>query len=148
MQYTFKPININVDSVDEITGVIPVLKDRVIEKRGHVISFTINQVEDNTRALQKTRKEIDAKMEHEMAKMVNIEGFHPFVKEMSKEDLFTAWMYQEAKAMAEMCDKKLKEIEKQLAEDEAEVKEIYSQIPELAKSEEVLAEVAEIINEK
>jgi len=144
MQYNFKKLEIVADSVSDIK--IPDVNDRVIEKRGHVITFTLNQVLENTRALEKTLKEIDAKKELESAKMTNIEGFHPFVKEMSDQDLLTASMYQESKTLVKMCEQKTKEIKEQMESDAKEIEEIRTQIPELAISP-VVQEAIQIINE-
>ena len=144
MEYKFQPIELKVGSVSDI--VIPDVKDRIIEKRGHVITFTLNQVEENTKALLKSIKEIGAKKELENAKMVNIEGFHPFVKELSEQDLHTAWMYQESKTLAKMCEEKLKEINDQIEKDAIEVEEIKNQIPAL-NIHPAVEEAIKIINE-
>lgn len=143
MEYKFKPLEFNVKSVDEI--VLPSVKDRVIEKRGHVVEFTLNEVEENTRHLEKTLVEIKAKRQLEDAKMQNISGFHEFVTKMSDEDLFTAWMYQESKGLVKMCDDKIKEIEAQMESDAKEVAEIKAQIPELESP--IVQEAKEIIEE-
>lgn len=143
MEYKFKPLEFNIKSVDEIKFPLP--KDRVIEKRGHVVEFTLNEVEQNTKMLEKTFKEVNAKREIEQAKMENIEHFHPFVKETSEEDLHTSWMYYEAKQLVKLCETKMKEIDEQMESDAKEVAEIKAQIPELV--EPIVAEAEEIINE-
>ncbi len=43
MEYKLKPIELNVSKVEEIT--FPELKDRVIQKYGDVVEFTLNEVE-------------------------------------------------------------------------------------------------------
>ena len=144
MQYNFKKLEIVADSVSDIK--IPDVNDRVIEKRGHVITFSLNQVLENTRVLEKTLKEIEAKKELESAKMINIEGFHPFVKELSEQDLHTAFMYQQSKALVTMCEAKAKEIKDQMESDAKEVEEIKSQIPEL-NIHPAVEEAVKIINE-
>ena len=144
MQYNFKKLEIVADSVSDIK--IPDVNDRVIEKIGHVITFSLNQVLENTRVLEKTLKEIEAKKELESAKMINIEGFHPFVKELSEQDLHTAFMYQQSKALVTMCEAKAKEIKDQMESDAKEVEEIKSQIPEL-NIHPAVEEAVKIINE-
>jgi len=144
MQYNFKKLEIVADSVSDIK--IPDVNDRVIEKIGHVITFSLNQVLENTRVLEKTLKEIEAKKELESAKMINIEGFHPFVKELSEQDLHTAFMYQQSKALVTMCEAKAKEIKDQMESDAKEVEEIKSQIPEL-NIHLAVEEAVKIINE-
>lgn len=136
MEYKLKPINIDIKTKGKGEVVMPAdIKDRVIEKRGHVVTFTMNEIEANTQLLLKNRKEIQAKKDFEDAKMKNIEAFHAWVKRISDERLFTAWMYQEAKGIVKLCNDKLAEIDKQIADDEVEVAEIRKQIPELAKSQ-------------
>lgn len=143
MQYNFKPINIVADSPEKV--VFPEAKDRVIEKRGHVVEFTLNEVEANTRILEKTKKELTAKRDLDAAKMENIESFHPFVKEMSEQDLHTAWMYFESKGIVKVCEKKIKEIQEQMESDAEEVAEIKAQIPELNVAP-IVEEANRIIN--
>lgn len=138
-------MSIKADSVEGVS--FPSIKDRVIEKVGHVITFTLNQIEENTKLLLRSKTEITAKKDLENSKAVNIEGFHPFVKELSEEQLFTAWMYHESKTKVKLCTDKLEEIETQMAEDIKEVEEIKKQIPQLDVSE-VVQESTEIINEK
>lgn len=133
MEYKIKSINIEADSADGI--VFPEIKDRVIEKRGGVDEFTINDIELNTKNLLNTKKELEAKKNYENVKKENIESHHPFVLEMSAQDLFTAWMYKEASGWVKICDEKLAEIEKQLETDALELAEIKKQIPELADIE-------------
>lgn len=133
MEYKIKPINIEADSAKGI--VFPDIKDRVIEKYGGVDEFTINDIELNTKNLLNTKKELEAKKKYENVKKENIEQHHPFVLEMSEQDLFTAWMYKEASGWVKLCDEKLVEIEKQLEADAIEIAEIKKQIPELAAIE-------------
>lgn len=107
-------------------------KEALIEKRGHVISFTLGQVESNTMQNKKIERELIGFREVNAAKVANIEQHHPFVLKMSEQDLFTVHMYQEAKAMVKGYESKLKEVVAQIASDDAEVEEIKKQIPELA----------------
>lgn len=128
-EYKLQSINIEADNVEDV--VIPEVKDRIIEKTGHVTEFTLRAVEENMAIVDKNIKEIVAKRDHEDAKMQNIQHFHPFVLEMSDEDLLTAWLYQEARGIVQLCDTKLAEINEQREKDLAEIAEIKAQIPEL-----------------
>lgn len=107
-------------------------RSSVIEKRGYTITFTLTELEANDRQMEKQAKELEAKRDYEAAKMTNIETNHPFVLDMSEQDLFTAHMYMEAKATRRVCDLKATEIRTQLAEDAAEIAEILKQVPALA----------------
>ncbi len=130
MEYNFKPVHLEVESAEGI--VFPDMKERVIEKHGEVIEFTMSDIELNTKNLSNTKKELEAKRKYENVKKENIEQHHPFVLEMSEQDLFTAWMYKEAAGWVKLCDDKIKEIDDQLATDAEEIAEIRKQIPELA----------------
>lgn len=72
-------------------------KDNVIEKRGLTATFTVNDFEKNIERMQKIIKELEGTHRLNLATMENIEHHHPFVKEMSEQDLNTAAMYYEAK---------------------------------------------------
>ncbi len=133
MEYKIKSINIDANSAEGI--VFPDMKDRVIEKRGGVDEFTMNDIELNTKNLLNTKKELEAKRQYENVKKENIEQHHPFVLDMSEQDLFTAWMYKEAAGWVILCDEKLKLIEEQLETDALEIAEIKKQIPELSSIE-------------
>lgn len=106
-------------------------KESVIEKTGHVIRFSMYEVERDQLSNAKELRAVEGKREVEAAKMSNIEHFHPFVLDLTPEQLMTVYMYQEAKVFVEVCDKKIAEFKK--AEDELaeEIVELYKQIPEL-----------------
>lgn len=111
------------------------VKDSKIEKLGVVVTFTMREVEAHEAMLRKLQKELQAKLDFEQAKMFNVERNHSFVKDMSPQDLFTAHMYQDARANSTAARDKLTEVEKQLSDYENEKIEIVKQIPELANVE-------------
>ena len=137
MEYKFKEVETH--ETDQGSEPLPI-KERPIEKRGHVITFTLQEVEDNDKINRRNLKEITAKRDYEAAKMVNIEEHHPMVKEIPEFDRYTIHMYQEACAMVKACDAKIEEIEKQLNEDTAEIIEIKKQLPELVEADALPAE--------
>lgn len=145
MKYKLKRVNIKVDDVSGIN--FPALKDREIIKTGHEDIFTLNQIEAAQAHYQKTLKELKAQIELDSAKMINIEHFHPEVKDYTDEQLVTAWLYQESKGRVKLYTEKAAEIEEQLAKDAEEVAEILKQIPELKVSP-VVEEATKIINEQ
>lgn len=110
-------------------------RDSVIEKRGDVYTFTFNDIEREKIRYGKTLKELVGNRDFQAAKMKNIEEHHPFVLEMSEQDMFTAHMYQEAKAVVVVCDPKIAEVEKLLKDYEDEQAELIKQLPELAAPE-------------
>mgnify|MGYP000997223324 CR=1 FL=1 len=42
MEYKFKPIEFNIEKVEDIE--LPTARDRVIEKRGDVVEFSMNDI--------------------------------------------------------------------------------------------------------
>lgn len=107
--------------------------DKIIEKTGHTITFTMQEVELNTASLLKVKKEIEAKKELEKAKMENIQSFHPFIFDMNEQDLLTCWLYKESKGIVDMCIKKLEQIDKQMEDDRLEIIEINRQLSGIAE---------------
>jgi len=133
MEYKLKPVHIDADKVENVD--FPQLKDRVIEKHGEVLEFSLSDVEENVKNLKKTKTELEAKLKYETMRKENVEHHHPFVLEMSEEDRFTAHMYQEATQWVKICNEKLALIDEQLKKDAEEIEEIKKQIPELASVE-------------
>lgn len=130
LKYKLQPVHLNADSPEELD--FPNLRDRIIEKRGDVYTFSLSEIDENTAKMLQSKKELSAKRDYEKAVMENIEHFHPkLIKKLSDEDLLTAWMYKQSKGHVEMCEKNIEKIDKQLEEDRLEVEEIMRQIPEL-----------------
>lgn len=129
ISYKLKQINIDAKDLGDVK--FPNLADRVIEKSGHVDEFTMNDIKSNQKYNAKNRVELNGKMRYEKAIMTNIEDNHKFVKKLTDEQLFTAWMYQESKKKVEICEKTIAEIDEETKKSEVEIDEIVSQIPEL-----------------
>ena len=141
--YKLKPVNLEVNSVEEIKF-IP-FRERIIEKHGEVIPFTLKEIEDTISENVKRRKENVAKLEYETAKKENIEHFHPFVKELTPEQLFTAHMYKEACAWIDISNKNIEDIDNQTKLDNEEIVEIKKQIPDLDIKESVESPYVEVV---
>lgn len=141
MEYSLKKINIDAEKGEKVE--FPPLADRVIEMRGQVVEITLSGLAITQANRLKKIKEFTAKREFEQAKIVNIESFHPFVKELSEQDLLTAWMYFESKAMIKGCDDEIAKNQGYVDIDNAEIEEIKKQIPELS---EAALEVDKMIN--
>lgn len=129
IEYKLKPLELSVESVEDIY--VPELKDRVIEKTGHTVEFSLADTELDLKNIDKNLLELKAKKELEDAKCENISSFHPFVLELTDEELHTAWLYQQSKAVAELCDKKIEALEEERVDYLKEIENIKSQIPEL-----------------
>lgn len=111
------------------------VNDSVIEKTGHVTTFTLREVRNSILMNEKTKKELEGRAILDSAKMTNIEQNHPFVLEMSEQDLFTAHMYMEAKATARVCKQKAEQLAKAIEEDTAEIAVMLEKMPELVPVE-------------
>lgn len=106
-------------------------RESVIELHGKPIEFTLYGMEASIAGAEKTIKELESTSKLNAAKMDNIERNHPFVKEMSEQDLFTAHMYQEAKAIVLVCNKKADEFKAAKAKDEAALVDLFEKMPDL-----------------
>lgn len=145
MDITYKlvPINLELDKPED--AVPPALNERVIEKHGEVIKFTLKDIEDTVAENVKRKKENLAKLQYETARKENIEHFHPFVKDLTPEQLLTVYMYKEACSWIEISNKNIENIDKQNKIDQDEIAEIKKQIPFLDVKEPVESPYVEIV---
>lgn len=99
-------------------------EDEIIAKSGHTFEFTKSSVIESMLKMAKIKKELTAQLGVNKAEMENYLHFHPFLKDMSEEDLQFAFLYERSFATAKECEKKLEEIaeaEKEIADDVAEI---------------------------
>lgn len=115
-------------------------EDTIIKKSGTTVEFSMGQIKASEDQLEKIKRELQGQIDVEGAKMVNIETHHPFVLKMSEQDMFTAHMYQGAKAIVLVGKQKIEEIDKALNDYKAEKEEIRKQISDL----DVPAEAAKV----
>lgn len=134
MEYKIKPVSIEADGVADVS--FPHLKDRVIEKTGATIEFTMRQLDDNMALLKKSKAEIEPVISHAKAKIDNVEHHHPKIKELTGEELVAAHMYLEAKDVIKDGEAKLQQIEDLITSQSVETLEIKAQIPEFTKLDE------------
>lgn len=104
------------------------INDAIIEKTGHAIQFTLQDMERNEQDLEKFKRECEATANNRKLTIENIESFHPFVTELSEEDLHTAFMYYKAKEDYKAYTSKLEEVLKVLGESYKEKAEIKGQL--------------------
>lgn len=110
--------------------------DKVIEKRGHLVTFTLREINKNVEAFERNIKEMKAKIEYEGAKMKNIEEHHPFVKDVPEFERHTIHMYHEAERMKKAAERVLLMHEQDFAELNAELEEMKVQVPEVFEEDE------------
>lgn len=119
-------------SIGELNSNEP--KASIIEKRGAVLNFTMNDLEANLEKLRKMEKELSGNLELQEAKRLNYEHHHPVILTLSEEDQYAIFLYYEARALINSSSNKLAEVREQIEKDEAERSEILSQIPEVGKT--------------
>lgn len=89
-------------------------KGALIRKSGITADFTVAGMEGEQHKLEKIIKELKGKQAHAKSVTDNIEAHHPFVKDMSEQDMFTVHMYYESYALAKGLPEKIAEMEVQL----------------------------------
>lgn len=114
----------------------PDYKDSTIEKSGIKSTFTLREIEKHRADLTTIKTELEAQIKVQDATTTNIESFHPFVKDMSMEDMHAAGMFYEARGLRDKCQAKLDEIVKLLADEAAEEETIMTTLG-LVKAEPV-----------
>ncbi len=107
----------------------------VIEKIGHKIHFTVEEIEKHQEFLAKKLESAIAQRDLEDAKMKNIEDNHEYVKELDALKLHTIHMYREAQIHRDEQKTLIRNIENAQKDYEDELKEIAKQIPETNESE-------------
>ena len=110
------------------------LQDYIIEQTGHTNTFALHEVEKVKRDQEKLRKELDGNIKTQQVTVDNIEQHHPFVKEMSEQDLFTCSMYHSAKERIKLFNSKLEELDNIEKIQNEDLAEMYKQLPELLVS--------------
>jgi hypothetical protein len=73
--------------------------ETLIEKSNIKADFTPRQMLNDQESARRVIKELKGKLDIETKKCDNIEHHHPFVKDMTLEQLYTCHMYYEAKAL-------------------------------------------------
>jgi len=136
MEYTIKNISLDVENLDELQ--FPHIKDRTIQKHGDVVEFTFREVESDMDRFGKLKTELEAYLKHESAAIENIEHFHPFVKEVSEEQLSVYATYHKYKAGYKAHESKLAEVDEAIKKLGEEMEDMKTQIPELNVVEEEL----------
>jgi hypothetical protein len=102
--------------------------DHVIEKSNVSVDFTVRQVSQNVELMLKSKRELQAKLDYEKARIVNVEHFHKFVKRLSPVELQAAYIYVEAKEFVSQIVPKIAELEVAVATDLASLAEVERQI--------------------
>jgi hypothetical protein len=87
-----------------------------IEKGGITATFTLADVEEHEETLRTFKKEREAEITVEEAKMENIRHFHPVVNTLDDQQLTAVALFKESKTTVDKSKAKLKEVDEALAE--------------------------------
>jgi hypothetical protein len=104
--------------------------EKVIEKTGHVITFTMKDIKSHTEKLNALKSRYESELSVEQAKKTNVEMNHPFVLDFDEQQLVTIQVYSDALKNIAERNLVIGNITKQLEEYEEETKEIISQLQE------------------
>lgn len=99
-------------------------KDTLIEKDNIRATFSIRDFEQNIERMEKTIREVEAKFKHEKLVMDNIEKHHKFIKKMTEQEIYTAWMYREAQEVVKQYEPRLKEFKEAVETERAEMEHV------------------------
>lgn len=94
-------------------------REAVIEKAGITATFTLAEVEAMQGRNKTSKKETEAQIMLEKAKMTNIENHYPFVKDLDGLRLTAAALYKEAKTYVEKAEPMLASLDAAIAENDA-----------------------------
>lgn len=98
-------------------------KQSVIEKGGITADFTIAEIEAMQERNKKALKETEGQLEIKQAEIVNIDHFHPTIKDMTGEELTAAWIYKEATDYVNKSGAVIDNLKAAIAENDATIAE-------------------------
>lgn len=94
-------------------------KEAVIEKAGITAEFTLAEVEAIQAHNKKALRETEGQLEIKKAEIVNIDHFHPMIKELTGPQLTAAWIYKEALDYIQKAEPTIKRLNEAIAENDA-----------------------------
>lgn len=103
-------------------------KEAVIEKAGIKSEFTIAEVEAMQDHNKKALAETEGNLELRRAEIVNIDHFHPMIKDMTGEQLAAAWIYKEALDFIRKAEPAIETIKAAIAENDALIDQVISDL--------------------
>lgn len=102
--------------------------DTVIERSGIKAHLTLREVQDARRYNLKFKKELEAKIKLDKAKISNVESNHPVVKTLEPVEIAAVLIYADALDSIRKCEKKIKEVDEGNADLEQTEKDIAAQV--------------------
>ena len=85
-------------------------KASVVERSNMKNEFTLHDVENNVKELDRMEKELSSQKSLCEKTCDNITRNHPFVKDLTPEQIHHVWMYQENKTVVDDASAKLDEV--------------------------------------
>lgn len=125
-----KKMKYNFREKDDLTNGKPV-NEIVIQKHGHIVEFTLSDVETHMETLNKVKKEIEAKIMVDGTQIKTLVLEHPELLGMSDEQIKLIHAYWSLLTGLKPYEEKLNEIDAELGRYDEELAEIKSQIPQL-----------------
>ena len=110
-----------------VTETVDTAEQLKIVKSGISAEFTLKEVKEHMKYLDRVSKELQGKRLVEDAKATNVLMYNSFIKDLTEEQLHAAHMYFTSMAFCKDAEDKVKEIEDQIEAYTAEVAEIYKQ---------------------
>src|SRR4051812_11395501 len=91
-------------------------KQAKILKTGITATFSLAEVEEHEATLRTFKKEREAEIMVEKAKMENIRGYHPVVDTLTGVELTAIALFKESKTIVEKTEEKLKDVDAAIEE--------------------------------
>lgn len=101
--------------------------DTKLQKTGHKIEFTVSEVRQHVKKLDKFLSEIAAQKSLEEAKMTNIESHNEFIKDLTEEQQHAVKMYYQSLELYKQCCEKIAELEEAKKEYTEDIEDIKKQ---------------------
>lgn len=88
-------------------------KSSTIQRSNIQSEFTINDIEEHQKSLDKMETELEGQAKIARATLDNMDRNHEWITKLSDEELHHAWMYKENKDVAEKSEEKLEQVQEQ-----------------------------------
>lgn len=99
----------------------------LFEKSGFTQELTLGDLDYNISYNQKSRKEVEAQVNLEKAKIKNVLETNPEVEKMSKKHRIAAYIYERSNSIIEVGEQKLKQLDEAIQADKREMADISKQ---------------------
>mgnify|MGYP007071580517 CR=1 FL=1 len=109
-------------------------EDRTLEEHNVPAEFTLSNFLQTMAGNDKKELEINGQLKVDQAAVDNILSFHPFIKDLTEEQIFTVALYDSYKKSVEKSKKQLELYAEVKLENETKLNIIYAQLPQLKEA--------------